>query len=415
MDILAFGKRGDCYMFQKKVKAVEMHDPELMVVYDLFGSFSHFEEFGLLPRIINQYEFYSQYLKSVCIQTWDSTNYENFLPNNIKHITFSDIPIKKLFYFFLSGIMNCLKYSPNYVEVTHITGILPAIPYKLFKKSKLILVFNWDFAHFVKELKGTSMGYVANLLQLFALKTADLILASTPSLVKEASIHVPYSKIILLPNYVDTNLFAPNNSVNRVTKRLIFVGRLHPQKNLYMLLDVMKQLPEFSLQIVGDGPLHKDLIGIKNMYNIHNVDFLGAVPHTELPKYLNQSDAFIFTTNIEGHPKALIEAMSCGLPCIGSNVEGIRGIISDGETGVLCDRSVESIKNCIDTLFKNKLLMDMLGKNARAYVIDNFSQEVILNKKIRYLTGRDWDDNSRNAKPLDKDEIRMSSSEIQKR
>ncbi len=107
--------------------------------------------------------------------------------------------------------------------------------------------------------------------------------------------------------------------------------------------------------------------------------------------------------------------MSCGLPCIGSNVEGIRGIISDGETGVLCDRSVESIKNCIDTLFKNKLLMDMLGKNARAYVIDNFSQEVILNKKIRYLTGRDWDDNSRNAKPLDKDEIRMSSSEIQKR
>lgn len=228
--------------------------------------------------------------------------------------------------------------------------------------------------------------YPAYFLDILAFKLADIIAVATPTLGLDAIKYAGYKKIFLLPNYVDTELFKPQNT-EKVNKLLIMVCRLHPQKNIPMVLEVMRYLPEFNLQIIGDGPLKDELIKLKKDNNINNVQFIGTVPFESLPSYLNKAEAFVFPTLIEGHPKTLIEAMACGLPCICSNVEGIKEMIINGETGILCDLDVQSIKNAIINLFDDRAKMKCIGENAVKYVQRNYSKDVVLGRKVKLIKG----------------------------
>ncbi len=81
-------------------------------------------------------------------------------------------------------------------------------------------------------------------------------------------------------------------------------------------------------------------------------------------------------------PKALLEAMACGLPCIGSNVEGIREIIKHKENGYLCETDAESIRQAILEVLEDGALRKNIGQNARRTIIDNFSLKKGLEKEV---------------------------------
>jgi len=364
-----------------------MQKLDLLLVYDLFASFSKFEKYGLISRVIDQHSIYAKRFRHVAIQSIDDTSYDSVLPRNVSHLTFPRVPFKQLIYFLFSGLLYYQKYSPKIVEVCHVTGIIPALPYKL-RGSKFALDFNWDFAASIRDLKGNYWGLFAKWLQILSFKMADIIFAATPLLVDEAKKYIPKEKIILLPNYVDTDLFSPQKltaSHCAFSFKIVFIGRLHEQKNLAMLFKVMEQLPQYSLSIIGDGPMRNELNDIKNNLNLGNIELIGSVRNEELPMYLSKANAFILISHREGHPKALIEAMSCGLPCIGSNVNGIKDVIIDGKTGFLCENDINSIKECILNAFGTPSKMKSVGLSARQFVIDNYSKDAILKKKIDSL------------------------------
>ena len=77
--------------------------------------------------------------------------------------------------------------------------------------------------------------------------------------------------------------------------------------------------------------------------------------------FLNRASAFILPSKYEGHPKSLIEAMSCGLPCIGSNVVGIKEDIRHKETGYLCNTDYQSIAEAIDIVLSDESLQRYMG------------------------------------------------------
>lgn len=112
-----------------------------------------------------------------------------------------------------------------------------------------------------------------------------------------------------------------------------------------------------------------------------NVKFMGNIPNQKLPKELNRSILFILHFLYERCLKVLLEAMSCGLPCIGTNVVGIKEIIKHKENGYLCETDATSIKNSILDVLNNKELRDRLFKNARKTIIDHFSIENILKEE----------------------------------
>ena len=84
----------------------------------------------------------------------------------------------------------------------------------------------------------------------------------------------------------------------------------------------------------------------------------------------------------EGNPKALLEAMSCGIACIGTNVKGINNIINHKQNGYLCEKSSNSIKEAILTLYKDINLRKKIAENARKFILDNCSLNSIVQKEF---------------------------------
>ncbi len=194
---------------------------------------------------------------------------------------------------------------------------------------------------------------------------------------------VAKEKISVIPNYVDTELFQPEVGVSRNPRRICFVGRFHPQKNPLALLDAIEGL-DVELEMVGDGPL-ADEVRQKVSDRGLPVRFLGNVPHRALPSILNGAGLFVLPSHYEGHPKAVLEAMACGLPTIGTDVPGIREIIRHGETGYLCGTSAQELRDAIKHVTTDSDLRARMGLKAREYVVERFALDRIVDMELGLL------------------------------
>ena len=99
----------------------------------------------------------------------------------------------------------------------------------------------------------------------------------------------------------------------------------------------------------------------------------------------NQARIFIIPSYYEGHPKALLEAMSCSMPCIGSDVIGIREDIEHLVTGYMCETDFKSIADAIDFPLSDEHLQSKLGRNARKHILTNYSLDKILQMELEII------------------------------
>jgi glycosyltransferase involved in cell wall biosynthesis len=174
---------------------------------------------------------------------------------------------------------------------------------------------------------------------------------------------------------VDTALFVPGQSQEGLRTDIIYVGRLHPEKNVASLVEALSQSAA-TATIIGEGELGSSLRGTYADLD-GRLTWIDHVPHDQLPQYLNSAKVFVLPSFYEGHPKALIEAMSCGLAVIGADSPGIRELITHGEDGWLCETSADSLLGALNTLLGNEGLRQKLGKNAHDKVVKSLSLDVI--------------------------------------
>jgi glycosyltransferase involved in cell wall biosynthesis len=191
-------------------------------------------------------------------------------------------------------------------------------------------------------------------------------------------------KVRVIPNYVETDRFSPKFVDHAGPTRIGFVGRLDAQKNLPALLEAVAGL-DVELLLVGYGPLRAQLEG-QAASSTTAIKFLGSLPNLELPAFLNSCDLFILPSLYEGHPKALLEAMACGIPVIGTRVPGIQELIHDGENGLLCELDPESIRAAIQRALGDPDLRGRLGKNGRKYIEEKFSLQRVVNLELALLS-----------------------------
>lgn len=185
------------------------------------------------------------------------------------------------------------------------------------------------------------------------------------------------SKIEIITNFVDCNLFRP--IAIKKKDRFVFVGRLNHQKNIFNIIEGVVTAG-FGIDIYGDGELKHELINYVNQ-NQYDVELKGIIENAELPDILNQYRFYILCSKYEGMPKTLLEAMACGLICIGSNVKGISEVIKDNENGFLTTGiDSESILQSIQHMLRSENL-SVIGVNARKYILYNHSIEVIVEKE----------------------------------
>lgn len=146
---------------------------------------------------------------------------------------------------------------------------------------------------------------------------------------------------IVIVNPLDSNKFPPYYEGER-KKEIVSVGRLELQKNQKMLVDSFAQIandfPEYTLKIYGDGSLREPLTQQINALNLQDrVLLMGK--QSDIFNHINDAAVFAFTSDFEGIPNALIEAMALGLPCVATRCSpgGAEEFIEDGVNGYLVD------------------------------------------------------------------------------
>lgn len=174
----------------------------------------------------------------------------------------------------------------------------------------------------------------------------------------------------------------PDQASALTERRVINVGRYHEQKNQRALIQafalVARHHPDWSLRLVGEGPLEGQLR--------EQIDALGlaarielAGPSSQVEAELRNSSIFALSSDFEGLPLVLAEAMACGVPCVSFDcAPGIREIISDEVDGVVVPpRDVEALAAGICRLIEDEFLRRSLGAAAR-HNIRRFSRAEIL-------------------------------------
>jgi len=143
--------------------------------------------------------------------------------------------------------------------------------------------------------------------------------------------------------------------------RLLFVGRLSPQKNVSRLLRTIAAVTvPVEVVIVGDGEERAALDRLRIELDLDHVRMVGAQVGPDLVGWYRWADAFILTSDRESTGLVLLEAMAAGLPVIAGRVQGVSDTV--GEDGILAEPEPAALANAIERLVADPALWSDLAR-----------------------------------------------------
>jgi len=186
------------------------------------------------------------------------------------------------------------------------------------------------------------------------------------------------SVVISNPVFINSSDYP---EVRERRKAIVTVGRLHPQKNQKLLIDafslIADDIPDYTLEIYGDGELKENLQKqIDELKMTKKIFLMGTSP--KIHRLIYDASLFVLTSDYEGLPNTLLEAMALGIPCISTDCRpgGVREIMND-ENGVIVP--VGNARILADTMKRflfDSELADMIGRKARISS-KKYSSEII--------------------------------------
>ena len=352
-------------------------------------SLKNWESFRNLDREAARYNEFSKFFRNIYFFTYGDSKdleYKIKFPQNLFIFTNKWKVPSKIYSFLLPFLYKKEIKEADILKTNQMNGSWAAVIAKKLYGKKLVIRCGFEWMRFsIFKKRSFLIMPIIFLLERFSYKNADLIILPTKEDQEFVSskFKIAESKIKIIPNHVDINFFEPLK-VKKEKNRIMAVARLEKQKNIFSLIEAMVGIPEAKLVVFGDGSLRKDLESFSKKLGV-NITFKGSILQDNLPKELNKSQIFIQPSFFEGSPKSLIEAMACGLPCIGTNVPGIKDVLIHKENCYLCNTSPVSIKDAIKNLISDYNLQEKIGRNARKTIEENFSFEKICQKELELL------------------------------
>ncbi len=214
--------------------------------------------------------------------------------------------------------------------------------------------------------------------------------------IRELDSHRPVDVISM---GVDVTRFRRRRGARKITTALnvtgpviLFVGRLAEKKGVRYLIEampeVLEQVPDATLVIVGDGPLRQDLEQrVSNLAISASVRFTGAKSPEDLPQFYSAADVFVGPSIVaeggdaDGIPVSFMEAMASGTPIVTTNVGGIGELVTHDKTGLMVpERDPKALAESVVRILTEARLGNRLSRQARACVQRGFAESVIADR-----------------------------------
>jgi glycosyltransferase involved in cell wall biosynthesis len=272
------------------------------------------------------------------------------------------------------------------LRVFQITGVIPA----LLAKARFGVPYVTSYGFWYARLSEPGpKRLLKNVVERLGLRHAAAVIATTEELRDRAALTA--RRVELIPNGVDLRLFRPADVPRPAGRRILYVGRLSPEKNLASVVTATSYVGDATFVLAGSGVLRDPLQTLAREKNVP-VEFLGVVEQATLPRVYGSSDVFVLASFTEGHPKVLLEAMACGLPCVASDCAGNRSLVTDGETGLLFDpHRPEELAARLRRIFDDPALAARLGEAARNMIKERYDLSALVAREIalvRAIAGR---------------------------
>jgi glycosyltransferase involved in cell wall biosynthesis len=280
-------------------------------------------------------------------------------------------------------------------------GVLGIVGYivKIFfpKKSVIAVIHGLDITY-------RNSIYQNVWVRFFLPKLDGLIAVGNETIRQGVARGIPEEKLAFIPNGVDTEAhFEPHTreelekllGVSLTNKHVLLTsGRLAKRKGVaWFIRNVIPKLPDNILYVVAGDGVDKQNIdqAVQETHSADRVKLLGYVSDEVRNILFNTCDIFIqpnipIEGDMEGFGISVIEAASCELPVIVSNLEGLKDAIHQNENGLLVEpENADAFKEAIMSLFSNEEARLALGKRARQYTKDHFEWDAIAKQYLQTI------------------------------
>jgi glycosyltransferase involved in cell wall biosynthesis len=202
------------------------------------------------------------------------------------------------------------------------------------------------------------------------------------------------SNVAVIPVPI-TMAASPTGALDDIVKssepRVLFVGRLVPQKNLELWLRVAQrvaqQVPEARFEIVGDGPLREALEAeVRRLGLDRSVQFTGPIPYAVVGTAYDRASVFLLTSHYEGFGRVVAEAALHGLPVVAPEIAGVEDIIIEDMTGFLhTPGDAAGMSASVIRLLQDNGFRIEMGRRARQSVLERYDPQRLTEEWVALL------------------------------
>ncbi len=276
--------------------------------------------------------------------------------------------VKYLRRFFSNVIGLRREYDGVFVHMNSEYVILAGILWRMWGK-KIVLWYNHTFGNWKTKLA--------------------MILANTICCTSRFSYTAGTRKTAIMPAGIDTRVFKPDTSVERIPRSVLYLGRIAPIKGVHILVEAVKKLHRrgvsCKLDIYGEAlPRDNEYENSLKASADDSITFYGRIPHREAVTAFRSHEIFVNLTPSGNYDKTVLEAMACGGVSLVSSAAF--GEILTGEFQFKEGNAEDLARALEKTLARSASDRQILGEKFSRYVVENHDLQ-LLAKKIRALYG----------------------------
>lgn len=277
-------------------------------------------------------------------------------------------------YYFLRSLGVMLRYRRQ-IQIIHAQGLMAAFCGRIFAA-----IFHKRLIISTHSFYKLAVPNLTNRIIRFVLKGAFRVLSlSNQSLSEVIALGIPPERVEVYRYWIDAERFqpAPRDESRRLLNlkeqfTILFAGRFLEVKGVLTILDILDRLPpDATLVFVGGGPLDAEIR--RRIAGHPNAILMPLIANEGITRFYSAADVLIVPSIWqEGLGRVILEAMTCGVPVIGSNRGGIPEVVNPA-TGILINPNADELLAAIVALKDDPQRRLALGAASRTYALEHFS------------------------------------------